>query len=383
MELSQATLEKNQLFEDLYNGKKPSRVPRFVSGDNAFCLEYAGYNLFKEQYDLEKNLDAIEVATKDFDSDITFGYVLRMLHMYKPLGATNFVQGGNGFVQHPDVHGLNDDEYDELIADPMKTIWDKVLPRIYTELAKDKFYASKATARAMFSFITGMQHVGHGCAEIAIRNHKSTYVLAKSACVVPYDLLADQLRSFTGVSMDIRRMPDKVESACEALLPMVIKSVTGMGESRYNRVFIPLHMGPYMRDKDFDRFYWPTFKKYIEALDENGIAANILLEHDYTRFVDHLQDLPKGQYLAVEYGDPKLFKDKLGSQHILGGFYPLQLLKSGSKEECVDKVKELMDVLAPGGGYIFSFDKSLLRLDDIKVENMHAVLDAVEKYGKY
>ena len=47
------------------------------------------------------------------------------------------------------------------------------------------------------------------------------------------------------------------------------------------------------------------------------------------------------------------------------------------------KAKELIDVLAPDGNYMFSLDKSLLRLKDVNVNNLKAVLNFVQEYGKY
>ena len=32
-------------------------------------------------------------------------------------------------------------------------------------------------------------------------------------------------------------------------------------------------------------------------------------------------------------------------------FYPITLLGTGTKEQCIDKAKELLDILAPGGNY--------------------------------
>ena len=98
---------------------------------------------------------------------------------------------------------------------------------------------------------------------------------------------------------------------------------------------------------------------------------------------DHLQDLPQGTRLIFEYGDPKLAKEKLSKKHILSGFYPITLLKTGTKEQCVDKAKELIDILAPGGNYYFNFDKTILTLNSINLENLYAVIDYVHENGKY
>ncbi|QSX07635.1 uroporphyrinogen decarboxylase [Alkalibacter rhizosphaerae] len=377
------TQEKNKLFEDVYDGKIPKRAPIMVNVDNAFALEYAGMDLRTDQFSVEKNLEAIDITSRDFDSDVVMGLMFRLPSLYKILEARNFIMGGDGFIQHPNVHGLEIDEYDELIADAYKTIWEKVLPRQYPALAKDKFEASKALTKAFFHFFATMGSMGQGYAGIAEKYGKSTYSIASGAATVPFDTLADQLRSFTGISSDIRRVPDKVIAACEALLPLAIKTGLGQNSSKYNRTFIPLHMGPYMREKDFAKFYWPTFKAFVDALDESNVGSNIFVEQDYTRFLDYLGELPAGQLLLFEYGDPKDIKKRLGDKHIISGLYPLSKLRNGTKQECVDYAKELIDILAPGGNFIFSFDKSIIRLNDVNPENMKAVCTYVKENAVY
>jgi Uroporphyrinogen decarboxylase (URO-D). len=196
-------------------------------------------------------------------------------------------------------------------------------------------------------------------------------------------MLSDHLRSFSECSKDIRRRPEKVMAACEAILPMAVKASILPNSNRYNRTFNPLHMGPYMREKDFQRFYWPTFKAYVEALDEAGVGVNIFMEQDWTRYLDYLNELPKGCLMFFEYGDPKVIKEKVGKRHIISGLYPMSILKTETEQVCIDKAKEIMDILAPGGNYMFGFDKGILRLKDVNVNNLKAVLNFAQEYGKY
>ena len=42
-----------------------------------------------------------------------------------------------------------------------------------------------------------------------------------------------------------------------------------------------------------------------------------------------------------------------------------------------------MDILAPGGGYAFGFDKITTSVRDINLENITAVNAYVREYGKY
>ncbi|MFZ7119464.1 MAG: uroporphyrinogen decarboxylase family protein [Eubacteriaceae bacterium] len=381
--LPQKTIEANQLFENVCDGKLPARVPILCNIDNAFCLEYAGFSLKKEQYSVEKTLEALDKATQDFDGDTVIGITIRIPQLYKILEARNFLMGSDGFLQHPEVKGMEVEDYDAFIANPLKTLWDTILPRIYPGLNRTGFEGQKVLAKAFFTFFSTMGQLGVGGESIAKKYGRSTYTLAANAVAEPLDNIADQLRSFTGIFSDMRRCPDKVIAACEAITPLCIKAGLSPVSSRYNRTFIPLHMGSYMKEKDFTKFYWPTFKAYVDGLAAAGAGANIVVEEDWERYLDYLNELPKGTTFIFEYGDAKKIKAKVGERHIISGLYPIELLKIGSEQACIDKAKELIDDLAPGGGYIFGLDKAVLRLNDINPNNLKAVFNFVHEYGVY
>lgn len=384
MELCAETKKMNRLFEDVYDGKIPERVPMFIQNDDAFAVEYAGYDLRVEQYSTDKVIEAIDKVTADFDVDTIGASYARLLHFYRILGAKNFVQGADGFLQHPEIHTIESDEYDDLIADPFKTIYEKTLPRAYTALEGGGFAAQKALAQAFFTFYASMGKIGAALTAIANKYGKSTYNFASSAaCCTPFDMLAGHLRSFTGLSSDLRRRPQKVIDACEALLPLAIKSASPPEANRYNRAFIPCHMAPFMRESDFKKAYWPTFKAYIEALDAKGISCNIFVEQDWTRYLDYLYELPERTCLYFEYGDPRIIKEKLGKKFVICGLFPVQYLKNATAQEAIDKGKEFYDIMAPGGNFILGLDKAFLRLSDCNVEVTKAFLTAMREYGKY
>ena len=201
--------------------------------------------------------------------------------------------------------------------------------------------------------------------------------------MVPFDNLADFNRGFTNITLDIRRCPQKVLDAMEALMPMAIYQqktpvVDITGASR-----IMTHMGVFLKQKDFEKFYWPTFNKLCHIAGERGQRMYIFCEGDWTRFIDNLKDLPAGARLWFEYGDAQKFKDELGDRYILGGLYPLTLLKNGTKEQCIDKAKELIDIMAPGGNFFFDFDKHTLNIADINTENYIAVQKYALENAKY
>ncbi|MFZ7120274.1 MAG: uroporphyrinogen decarboxylase family protein [Eubacteriaceae bacterium] len=374
--------ERNQLFVDLDEGKIPKRVPNATLLDSAYCIQYAGADLKKTQWNIEELINVLDLAAKDFKSDISPGVVTRLANIYKILEAKNFVMGSDGFIQHPEVVGMLPEDYNEFIKDPLKCIHDTIFPRVYTNLDVDAVMKSRAYAKAQKAYFDSMIQLGMGTAKTNAKYGLTDGMIA-SMCEAPFDLIADQFRSFSGISMDIRRRPQQVLDACEAVTPMMIKCGATPRNSVRNKAFIPLHMAPYMREKDFKKFYWPSFKKLVEGLWEAGTGVFLFVEHDWTRFIDYLQELPKGTLMMFEYGDPKTIKNKLGSKHILSGFYPINMLATGTKQQCIDKAKELIDILAPGGNYIFGTDKVPLVLADAKPENIIAVNEFVREYAVY
>src|SRR5690554_5333577 len=99
----------------------------------------------------------------------------------------------------------------------------------------------------------------------------------------PFDYLSDQLRSFSGISKDVRRHRNDIKESCEALYDFAYRKGLPSKPSKYGRVFLPLHMPPFMRTKDFEELWWPTFKNLIHHYAAQGIHCTIFCESDWTR----------------------------------------------------------------------------------------------------
>lgn len=375
--------EREQLFRDLFSGKTPKRVPVTNPATLEFAIQYCGEDLAKAQWDFSLAEPALDKFCQDFFSDTTPIGSLRPPAFYQILGSTAIVMGSGGFMQHPEVVGLQPEEYDAFIAAPYDFIVETVLPRLYKALDAEPNQKAMVLAKALqayqddYGFIAGMRN--------RVNAKYGMVSPAVAATEAPFDFLADFLRSFKGISSDVRRYPAKVQAACEAILPLMIKKGKLPSPSMLGYSFIPLHMAPYMRDKDFAAFYWPTFKTLVEAFAAMGQNVQLFVEHDWMRFLDYLYELPENTIMRFEYGDPKVVAEKLGKKHIISGFYPVTLLQTGTKEQCIDKAKELLDVLAPTGKYWFQADKSIISMDAAgKVaENMRAVLEYVAENGTY
>lgn len=377
--------ERTKLFNDVSDSIIPKRVPVSIFLANEPTAQFSGIDLVEAQWNPAILEDAADKVCQTLYSDsCPFMPSMRAPALYTSLKAKSFVMGSNGFMQHPEVIGMLQEEYDFLIEKPYDCLLEKVIPRLYGALdLSDPINAMLSFTKGVLGKNDSMMAGGAIMMRLIEKYGYREMGINGGTAEAPYDFLADQLRSFSGISMDIRRIPEKVAEACEALYPIVKKMGTPMVIDNYSSVMYPLHMPTFMREKDFEKYWWPSFKKLCDDHASTGVKTGVFCEDDWTRYLDYLEDLPSNTHLTFEYGDPKIIKEKLGNKHIISGLYPLDYIKNRTKQECIDLTKEYIDILAPGGKYIFSLDKIPLVIDDINMENLCAVTETVRDYGVY
>lgn len=382
--------ERNQLYKDFFTNILPKRSPVSFSIAYHIIAEYGGQNLFDFQYDFSKlDKPAKELCNLIYSDTCPvgpMGIMPRPPKFYQFLESQSFVIGTGGFVQHPEVVGMMEDEYPQLLNDPYAFILEKVLPRQYKALdLKDPVNMALSLQRAKIDlneeFQKSMPLV------MSLKDEHGYYSGAPKDSAgfaeAPYDFIADQLRSFSGISMDIRRHRSELKEACEAVLPLMFYWGLPTNSHPEGAIGTPLHMPTFMREKDFAEIWLPTYKTMLEQFAACGTRVRAFCEDNWMRYLDYLMELPAGTHLIFEYGDSQKIKDKLGKKFILNGLYPINLVKTGTKQQCIDKAKELLDIMMPGGGYLFGFDKGALTLGDINIENYIALSEFVRDYAVY
>ncbi|MFZ7121911.1 MAG: uroporphyrinogen decarboxylase [Eubacteriaceae bacterium] len=378
--------ERSQIFKDMYDNKIPKRVPINVSLEYGIVAKHANINLTEVQWQPHILHDAADKLCQSVYSDILV-YVapFRFPGTYEILKSKPFVLADDGFLQHPEIEGMLSEEYDDLIAKPLDCLYEKVIPRFYPGLSLDDPVNMTLNLERSMSLNDNemMKMVGFNQTLIEKYGYYASNFLEGGLSEAPMDFVADLLRGFKGMSMDLRRRPDKVAEAAEAVYPIVKNKGMPAIPSPYGRVVFPIHMPAFMREKDFEKYWWPSFKKLADDYASMGINVYLFCENDMMRYLDYLYELPTNTVLRFEYGDAKIVKEKLGKKHILTGFVPLTYLKTHTKQECIDMTKEYLDILAPGGKYYFEFDKVPISPSDINLENMIAVTETVRDYGIY
>lgn len=195
-----------------------------------------------------------------------------------------------------------------------------------------------------------------------------------------------QYRSMNELAKDLFRRADKVAKAIEVMTPIVAdagkKGATGsgalgvwLGGLRSNSSFLSL--------KQFERFVLPSLVTIVNVLVEAGLVVYLHFDQDWTPNLPYLKELPKGRCILATDGTTDLVKAKeiLGDRMCLMGDVPATLLTLGTPREVEDYCRKRIEIVGEGGGYILSSGCELPI--DSKPENVKAMLESVEKYGRY
>ena len=122
-------------------------------------------------------------------------------------------------------------------------------------------------------------------------------------------------------------------------------------------------------------------KEIFDFVEKYDKIVHIFNECENSRLYDIYKQAPKG-HVVVHFENDDLFKAKkeIGDTVCLCGGMPTDLLARGTKKECIDYAKRLIDELASDGGFIFSQDKMISYPNDCSAENLIAVNEFVREY---
>jgi uroporphyrinogen-III decarboxylase len=203
-----------------------------------------------------------------------------------------------------------------------------------------------------------------------------------SMSLAPFDFIGDTLRGTRGILMDMFRQPDAVLEACDRLAPILVKWVTRRATPHTGPlVFIPLHKGAdgFMNGQQFERFYWPSLRKVILGLIEDGFVPYLFAEGAYNSRLETIRDVPAGRTLwHFDHTDMVRAKETLGGVACIQGNVPLSLLQLGTAEEVTAYCRDLIGAVSSGGGFILDVGAVV---DEAKDENMLAMIRAAKEYA--
>lgn len=189
------------------------------------------------------------------------------------------------------------------------------------------------------------------------------------------------MRSLTRFTMDIYRIPDKVQAVMDTLVDYFIKSSIDITRLvGIPGVILILERGGcfYYSLKIFERFEFPYIKKMTEAFASEGILSILHFDQDYTLNLPYFRDLPKKMCICELDSKTDIFKaKKILKDHmcIMGDVLP-SLLSLGTPQEVKAYCQKLIDIVGKDTGFILSSGCSVP--DDTKFENFKMMIDTAK-----
>jgi uroporphyrinogen-III decarboxylase len=376
--------------------EKPDRVPirPFVA---EFTAKYCGMTSQDVSGDYEKAFLAARRCAADYDWDAVVGnMVYGWMGLVKAIGLRYYAVPGMEvphdtafqYLEPPEAEAwMRPDEYDALIADPTGYLFNVWLPRVAVDVAP---IGQPATFRNNMSFLKGgmamLQYFGGFGRQAALLRSESGTVSAISGILkAPFDIIADKLRGYRGLCMDVFRQPEKVQKACQALAPHLCHvAMSGADPEKNVPIGLWMHRGcvPFVSPQQFARFYWPTLREIIEELWSHGFQTLFYAEGDWTANLAAITELPERSIVFhVDRSDVGEVAKVLKGKFAVSGGMPNDLLAFGKPDDVRAAAKRLIDTLGRDGGYIM--DASAIMQDDTSAENLRVMTEFTREYGVY
>ena len=188
----------------------------------------------------------------------------------------------------------------------------------------------------------------------------------------PFDWICDYFRGIKGTMLDMYYQPDKLKAATDLITPHMIEyTISTAKEMGSPSVSIPLHRGadPFMSNKQYAEFYWPSLKELLLALIDAGITPSPFWEGSYTNRLEFLAELPPGKIWGhFDVIDIDKAKKMIGDSMCFWGNVPVQTLISGTPKQTSDYVKKLIDTFGDNGGLIVDGSAGIPK--EAKLENV-------------
>ena len=407
--------QKSKRVADAIALKEPDRVP-IKPSPAIFPMIDAGYTVAECIYDesLEKYRDAILRYLAKYDPDGGIGVgnnypgqgLLMELQSPKNMrwaGMPGNVIDDNSIQQFIEYPFLLDDEFELFWRDRTAWVLNRALPRasdVTEPLEKLRIRHThggirgiaaafstpemRAMIQRFWELTEKFEEFDKRSAALAREVEELGYPIYQGGgAAVPYDDYSDNLRGTLDGMVDLYERTEDVERYIEEVFPQTLAQIrAGKGINDGKHVFMALHKGMdgFMSAEHYEKYYWRHLQEIINTIIEVGKVPYIFTEGRYDSRLEFLKDVPKGKVLYhFEQVDMAEAKRILGDTACIAGGFPTSLLTFGTKQQVIDECKRLIDICAPGGGFIFETSSGL---DICKRENVEAMFETVREYGK-
>ncbi len=404
-----------QRLVDVLHVEEPDQVPVSVAVGAIPAYRY-GIDYHTAMYDYDKTAEVwqrfnekyrVELDSFATPAGITPARVYDILdyrlYSYPGRGLPTTAIG----VQFVEGEYMKADEYDALIRNPSDFWMRTYMPRVFGALEPLRNLVSftdfielpatklipftrpdvQEALRALIDAGTELSRWVKNVSRFSALAHASGYpsLLAGTFCKAPFDTVGDTLRGTKGIMMDMYRQPEKLLEAMEVIAELSIDStISSLNATKGLRATFPLHKGAdgWMSDKQFETFYWPTLKKVIWALIDEGILVHLFAEGSFNTRLASVNEFPKGAVSWLfDRTDMAKAKEVLGKSCCIMGNIPASLMVTAEPGQVKEYCRKLIEVCGPGGGYVLS--PGAVGIDEARLENIAAMVSAAREYGTY
>lgn len=401
-----------QRIMDCVNLKQPDRMPTAFLA-TFWLARYGGISNRQLMYDYEKTKEIGERAILEFEPDAPSPTVLAVAtgRALEAIGFKQLQWPGHGVrddqpYQYLDREYMKAEEYDEFLFDPTGFYLRKYLPRVaeafegleelhylpglhyFRLVAGIRSFAKPRVRQAFEKIIKAAEEVERMATHhadftqrMAAHGFPMSYI---TTAVSPYDMLADYFRGATGMMKDLYRNKDKLLQLLDKAAVFLVRQTLWSAKSAgHPIVFIPIHWAPdaFMSGKQFETFWWPSFRKMLIGLIEGGIIPMPLWEADCTKRLEIIRDIPPGKCIYwFERTDMVRAFEVLGDVVALRGNISPSLLTTGKPDEVDAAVRHLAENVFHKGGKLI-LDGAFGIPDETPIENVRAMFTAARKYA--
>jgi hypothetical protein len=389
----------------------PDRVPVHLTSGGIIAYN-AGYTLKDVIYDYSKIMPAWRKWLEDYDQDTNDIPGFFSARVYEILDFKTMRWPGHGLPDNARLQNFVEkeymlaDEYDLFISDPFDFGVRYFIPRTWgafeplANMPPLSFYqglpqrlmamCQDPAFQKLFKAIweASQENAKHqkeirACAQVSLESGFPP--LTGGMAQAPYDTVADSLRGTIGSSIDMHRQPEKLLEIMEVITDRSVRSAINMTNiARSPVVLIPMHKGDvsFMSIEQFKKFYWPTFRKLLLGLVNEGCVPWMIIDGRYDEArLEIISDLPRSSVVwNMEETDMFKAKEILGDSACITGNVTAKQLYTCSPQNIKDYCRKLIEVCGKGGGYILSLGSGPDKCDPAC---LHAIIEAAQEYGTY
>ena len=206
----------------------------------------------------------------------------------------------------------------------------------------------------------------------------------------PFTMLSWYLMDFETLSFSLFLDPELVHEVTDAYVDWALEAGGLASETGGVNAF---HIsddwggtgGLLISPDHFREFFIQPFQKLVTGLKSFGVPVIMHNDGNIWDMLDDLVNTGIDGYHPVEKAasmDLKTVKQKyFGKICPIGNVNNKTTMVTGTPDEVISETMQCLEIGMPGGGYILSTDHSLH--DDIRLENVKALIDTVMKHGNY